>query len=91
MWFLINYDIGTSCAYDKIYKEMERLKARRVLESQWLVKLDDETAKSILANLIRKCGIDHDDRLLVVQLINQTSPFLSDVWAEHNLWPSPND
>lgn len=64
--YILSYDLinekGSKVDYQKLYDELERLKAHRVQDSIWLVNLDN-TAKEVLEHV--KGFIDSNDKLWV--------------------------
>jgi hypothetical protein len=78
--FSISYDLVKRKDYPELWTELKRLGARRVLLSQWGVRLaPNTTAASLRDNLMRY--IDADDRLVIIQ-IDGTD------WATYNaLYP----
>jgi hypothetical protein len=72
--FLVSYDLDKPGQdYPRIWKELERLGAKRALYSQWVMKSDWTAAQ--LRDYFRDF-IDSNDRLLVVSL--------EDDWASQN-------
>jgi hypothetical protein len=63
--FLIAYDLRNKRNYLKLYIRLARLRARRVLESVWILK-GDYTSRGLLGRLTHH--IDTDDELLVVEI-----------------------
>ena len=64
MRYIISYDLlRPGQDYPTLWKELERLKAKRVLKSQWVVRLSN-TSSTKLRNHLKKF-IDANDRLLI--------------------------
>lgn len=77
MRYVISYDLlKPGQKYDALWKELERLKAKRVLESQWAVRRTNTNAEKLRDHF--KIFIDSNDRILVVCVDN-------DDWAGWNL------
>lgn len=77
MRYVISYDLlKPGQQYEAFWEELERLKARRVLESQWAVRRFNTSAAK-LRNHFKKF-VDEIDRLLIVCAD-------SDDWAGWNL------
>lgn len=69
MRYLISYDLlKPGQQYEKLWAELDRLKAKRVLESQWVMRLSNTSAAK-LRNHFKKF-IDENDRLLIVCIDN---------------------
>ena len=77
MRYVISYDLlKPGQQYEKLWAELERLKAKRVLESQWVMRLSNTSAAK-LRNHFKKF-VDENDRLLVVGIDDSD-------WAGWNL------
>lgn len=77
--YFLSYDLIKQKDYKKLYDELEKFSAIRVLESVWVFKKDNTTAE-VLRDHFRQF-IDSDDRLLVIQSAD---------WASWNLRGDPN-
>lgn len=77
--YFISYDLIKDKDYKRLYSELERLGAKRVLESVWCLKHSSTTAVKLRDHFTD--FVDSDDRLLVIQ---------SATWAGRNLLSSPN-
>ena len=79
--FIISYDLHNQKDYQKLYDELNCLKAKSVLESTWCLILEDnKTAKQIRDHLIRFIG--SDDALMVSEV---------NTWASYNTINTPKD
>ncbi|MCQ9091066.1 hypothetical protein [Vibrio alginolyticus] len=78
--YFISYDLIKDKDYERLYRELNRYGAIRVLESVWCLK-HSSTSTSDLRDYFSDF-IDSDDRLLVIE---------SAGWASRNLLNSPND
>ncbi|EHK6028312.1 TPA: hypothetical protein ACVU43_004582 [Vibrio parahaemolyticus] len=78
--YFISYDLIKDKDYERLYRELNRYGAIRVLESVWCLK-HSSTSTSDLRDHFSDF-IDSDDRLLVIE---------SAGWASRNLLNSPND
>jgi hypothetical protein len=85
--FFMSYDLRKGRDYNKLYKELERLKAVRVLESVWSIKiaLDDDVddyfgTVTLRAHFAKY--IDPDDGLVVIR---------ADAWAGIKLDNTPHE
>lgn len=84
MRFLISYDLNTpSYDYQMLFDELERLGAKRVLQSQWITPALDETMTALGLRDRLWALMQYDDRLLVASL-NSTH------WAGMNLMVQVN-
>ncbi|MDL2141766.1 hypothetical protein QQY79_04485 [Flavobacterium tructae] len=77
--YFLSYDLIKTKDYQKIYDELAKFKAKRVLESVWCFKYE-ESKSGELRDYFAKF-IDADDRLLVIQ---------SNGWGSRNLLFDPN-
>jgi hypothetical protein len=77
--FFLSYDLRKSRDYQRMYDELAKYKAVRVLESLWC--FNSTSAASALRDHF-KGFIDSDDGLVVIQATN---------WATLNAQGSPND
>lgn len=83
MRYVISYDLRQPGQdYDLLIDQLRQFGARRLLQSQWIVRWDGATAATI-RNIITQY-IDANDRLLVTCLD-------SDDWAGRNLMVDPNE
>lgn len=78
--YFLSYDLVKGKDYDKIYKELEKFNALRVLESVWCFKRFNTSSKDLRDHF--KNFIDNDDRLLVNESLD---------WATFNALKTPND
>lgn len=72
MKYLISYDLtGPDKDYPAVWKEFESLKAKRVLDSVWIVSLSDchdaSAGAALLLNRLRAV-FDGDDGFVIVQV-----------------------
>jgi len=77
--FFINYDLRKERNYKKLYDELQRFNAVRILDSCWCFKLANTNAKS-LRNYFRRL-IDSNDGLIVSRVGD---------WASMNIDGNPN-
>ena len=81
MAFTLLLNLHNQKDYQKLYDELNCLKAKSVLESTWcLIQEGNKTAKQIRDHLQR--FIDSDDALMVSEVNN---------WASYNAINTPND
>lgn len=86
--FLISYDLHSSRTYQPVWNELEGWGAVRLLESLWVVSLNN-TAVEIRDAL--KAVIDGDDSVAVVELqpgsqwATQRSSDLGTAWLRKNI------
>lgn len=78
--YFISYDLIANKDYNRLYGELEKFGAIRILESVWCLKKNN-TNDIDLRNHFRNF-IDDDDRLLIIE---------SSGWASCKLLRSPND
>ncbi|GAB2617338.1 hypothetical protein [Belliella aquatica] len=78
--YFLTYDLRKGRDYQKIYDELEKFNAVRVLESTWCFNRLNTSAPQ-LRNYFKKF-IDKDDGLLVVE---------SKMWASRKTDGSPKD
>ena len=72
MLYSVSYDLRKPGAdYDSLYNALEGLGARRVLESEWVLRHDNTTASKLRDYLMQ--FIDQNDRLLVIAIQNWAS------------------
>ena len=77
MRYVISYDLlKPGQNYEKLWAELERFKAKRVLESQWVIRRSNTTAKNLRDHF--KEFVDANDRLLIVCIDDSD-------WAGRNL------
>ena len=77
--YFLSYDLIKTKDYQKIYDELSKFKAKRVLESVWGFKYEAGKSGDLRDHFIK--FIDKDDRLLVIQ---------SNGWGSWNLLFDPN-
>lgn len=78
--YFLSYDLIKAKDYQKLYDELVKFKAKRVLESVWCFKYESGKSGDLRDHFVK--FIDADDRLLVIQ---------SSGWASRNLLFNPND
>lgn len=78
--FFVDYDLRKLRNYDRLYAELERLGAVRVLESLWCLRSASITAASLRDRL--KSFVDGDDALCVSKVTD---------WATFNAKGTPNN
>lgn len=78
--YFLDYDLRNSRDYQKLYDELEKFNAVRVLESQWAFKRDQTSSKELREHF--REFIDSDDGLSVVK---------SSGWSTLNANKTPND
>lgn len=77
MRYLVSYDLNTPGKdYDELTDALQRLKAKRVLYSQWALRRNNTSAKGLRDHFWSY--MDSNDRILVVQLDGRG-------WAARNL------
>lgn len=67
--YLINYDLNNAKNYDSLFEQLEKLGAKRVLKSCWILQ-SNLTAYAIF-DIIRPI-LDNDDGLFVTKLARQS-------------------
>lgn len=77
--YLIDYDLRKERDYQKLYDELNRLKAVQVLESCWCIKFEGVSAIKLRNHF--KQFIDSNDGLMVSEVTD---------WASYNTNGSPN-
>lgn len=78
--YFISYDLIKTKDYPKLYDELEKFKAKRVLESVWGFRYESGKSGDLRDHFAK--FIDKDDRLLVIQ---------SNGWSSRNLLFNPNN
>ena len=79
--YVVSYDLRQPQRdYESLYEALRALNGQRILESSWLITVQDLTAVTIRDRL--KGVIDSDDRLLV-------NGFGNSQWASYNLMIKP--
>ncbi|KAF2082032.1 hypothetical protein [Flavobacterium sharifuzzamanii] len=78
--YFLSYDLVKVKDYPKLYEELEKFKAKRVLESVWSFKYESGKSEDLRDHFLK--FIDKDDRLLVIQ---------SHGWWSKNLIFNPNN
>ena len=78
--YFLSYDLIKAKDYQKLYDELVKFKAKRVLESVWCFKYESGKSSDLRDHFAK--FIDADDRLLVIQ---------SSGWASRNLLFNPNN
>ena len=79
--FIISYDLRNQRDYQKLHDELNRFKAKPVLESTWCLNLADSNTAKIVRDHFKQF-IDSDDALMVSEVNN---------WASYNAKNTPND
>lgn len=78
--FVITYDLRNQKDYQKLYDELNRLKAKPILDSTWGIKLlDSNTATKVRDHFAK--FIDSDDGIMVSEVCD---------WAARNIESDPN-
>lgn len=77
--YFLEYDLRKKRDYEKLYAELQRLGAVRILESLWCFKY--QTASSVTLRDHFKQFIDSDDGLIVAEVSD---------WATYKTDSSPN-
>lgn len=68
MHYFVSYDLNKPKKdYPKLWNALERLGAKRVLKSHWVLRQERPVKAVTLANRLREF-IDSDDRLVVVSV-----------------------
>lgn len=79
--FVISYDLRNQRDYQKLYDELNRLRAKPILESTWCLNLGDvNTSQKVRDHFCQ--FIDSDDALIVSEVRN---------WALYNTRNEPNN
>jgi hypothetical protein len=78
--YFLSYDLRKSRDYQRLYNELERFNAVRILESQWCFKRINTSAAGLRDHF--KGFIDSDDGLSVAEVNS---------WATHNTQGTPKD
>lgn len=74
MLYIISYDLrNPNRDYQTLYDELDRLQAKRVLESLWAVRRTSTDAGRLRDHM--KGFIDGDDRVLVAAIDNKWGTF----------------
>ena len=77
--FFLSYDLRKSRDYQKLYDELKRFDAVKILESQWCFNRFNTNAKGLRDHF--KAFIDADDGLCVSEVSD---------WATYNTDGNPN-
>lgn len=77
--YLLSYDLVKRRDYEKLWAELERFGALRVLESDWCLKHGDTSCEALRDHF--RQFIDDDDRLFVSEVSD---------WASWKAINSPN-
>jgi hypothetical protein len=64
--FSLSYDLVKRKDYPKLWEELERLNAKKVLFSQWVMDLSDDLT-ALQVRLHFEKFVDADDRLVVIR------------------------
>lgn len=78
--YFLNYDLRNQRDYQKLYDELDRFNAVRILESQWCFNRINTSAKGLRDYF--KSFVDSDDGISVSE-VNK--------WATSNAKGTPND
>ena len=78
--FFLSYDLNNNKNYQKLYTELERLNAVRIIDSTWCFNRFNITAKDLRDHF--KDFIDSDDSLIVSEVT---------AWASFNTISNPNN
>ena len=78
--YFLSYDLRKSKNYQKLYEEMEKFKALRMLESCWCFNRFNTNASGLRDHF--KQFIDSDDGLVVSEVTD---------WSTFNAINTPND
>jgi len=78
--YFLSYDLRKQQDYQKLYDELNKFNAVRMLESQWCFKRVNTSAKGLREHF--KKFIDSDDGLSVSEVTD---------WATFNTLGTPND
>lgn len=78
--YYLSYDLVKTKDYQKLYDELAKFGAKRVLESVWCFKYTGSKSSDLRDHF--KNFIDSDDRLLVIE---------SSDWGGFNLMFNPNN
>lgn len=65
--YMVSYDLIKYKDYPRLWDELERLGAKKILFSQWGVNMVAGTTATVLRDHF-KTFVDEDDRIVVVQL-----------------------
>ena len=84
--YFLSYDLRGNRDYEKLYDELEKFNAVRMLESNWCFKRINTTAKS-LRDYFKKF-IDSDDGLVVSEVATSNG---INQWGTYGSKESPND
>lgn len=77
--FFVDYDLRKDRDYQKLYDELNRLKAVQILESCWCMKIEGVSAAQLRDHF--KQFIDANDGLMVSEVTD---------WAAYNINSDPN-
>lgn len=76
--FVVNYDLRHARNYDTLYRRLESLGGKRVLESMWTLKLSDtNTCAGLRDDLLEY--MDSDDGMLVSVQAHGTNQIISHI------------
>jgi len=78
--FFLSYDLRGERDYQKLYDELEKFHAVRILESEWCFNRINTNASNLCKYFKR--FVDTDDGLCVSEVAN---------WATYNAQDTPND
>jgi hypothetical protein len=79
--YFISYDLVKTKDYQKLFDELKRHGARRMIESNWCLKRANSAEALALRDHFIKF-IDPDDRIVVSEVTD---------WASLNLYDNPNN
>lgn len=65
--FVVNYDLRNARDYNSLYARLNTLGGKRVLESMWTLKLDDQYTCSGIRDDLRRY-MDSDDGIFVADM-----------------------
>lgn len=77
--YLLEYDLRKQRDYQKLYAELEKFSAKRVLESLWCFNRNNTSTESLRNHFTQ--FIDNDDGLIVLQATE---------WASRHTLSTPN-
>lgn len=78
--YILSYDLCKEKDYQKLYDELEKFHAVRILESDWCFYRDYTNAVALRDHFLK--FIDDDDRLFVAAITE---------WASHKTLATPKD
>jgi len=84
--YFLSYDLRGNRDYEKLYDELKKFNAVRMLESNWCFNRINTTAKSLRDYFMG--FIDNDDDLVVSEI---ASSYGVNQWATSGVHKTPND